>query len=138
MVKDEVIRGVIHPRHETCGVADDDGAVAPGEDGREEAGDFDVLKPGEAVRDRDRVRRDEGGGFVEGGAGVEKISDGFGFIWRRHGVAKFLHPGGNPFSYPHTYTKLEPKHAETSSLKQLRKSAVIENVLACGGILYFP
>lgn len=58
-VKDVVERIALHGLEETVGVAQDDGALAPGEGGGEEAGDLAVLPSGKAVRYRYRIRRYE-------------------------------------------------------------------------------
>lgn len=58
-VKDVAERIALHRLEETEGVAQDDGALAPGEGGGEEAGDLAVFPAGKAVRYGYRIRRYE-------------------------------------------------------------------------------
>lgn len=55
MVTDVVIGRVVHMPHQFRAFVDDAGAVAPGEDGSKEAGNFYVLQFAEAVRDANGV-----------------------------------------------------------------------------------
>ena len=55
MTHDEVVGRHVHQAYQPGGLIDDSGAVAPGEEGREEAGYLDVLLPAEQVRDGDGV-----------------------------------------------------------------------------------
>jgi len=73
---DEVEGGVVHAAHQFGGLGDDGRAVAPGEDGGEEAGDLDILSAGIAVRDGDGVAADELGPVVQGDASVEEGLEG--------------------------------------------------------------
>ena len=59
VMDDEVVRTIIHQLHQLPALVDDGCAVAPGEDGCEEAGDLDVRLPGECMWDADRVAGNE-------------------------------------------------------------------------------
>jgi hypothetical protein len=55
MVQDKIIRRVIHERQQCPAFVNDNGAVAPGEDGREKTGDLYILLFGERMRDTDGI-----------------------------------------------------------------------------------
>lgn len=60
MMKNEIMGRIVHPFHQLRATADDGSPVSPGQRGGKEAGDFNVLLFGEAVRNGDGICRDEG------------------------------------------------------------------------------
>src|SRR5689334_23112630 len=72
MLCDKLVRREVHQLHELPAFLNDGPPVTPRKDGREKAGDLDVLPAGERMRDADRVIGDERGPVVFGYFFVEK------------------------------------------------------------------
>jgi hypothetical protein len=59
MVQDEIMRRIIHPRHELGALTDDGNTLPPRKNGREQARDLYILFFSEHVRHTDRIVDDE-------------------------------------------------------------------------------
>ena len=59
VMKDEIMRSILHKLHQLRATVDDGSAVAPGKGSCEEPGDLNIQLFGEAVRDGDGISGNE-------------------------------------------------------------------------------